>query len=60
LARVLQSKEGMGQIAQSAVEIGQYDIEFVPRRTIKSQALAYFIAQWNDSDLRGIDELPDH
>jgi hypothetical protein len=45
LARVLQSKEAMGPIAQSAVEIGQYDIEFVPRRTIKSQALADFIAQ---------------
>jgi hypothetical protein len=31
LARVLQSKEVMGRIAQWAVEIGQYDIEFVPR-----------------------------
>jgi hypothetical protein len=30
LARVLQSKEVMGQITQWAVEIGQYDIEFVP------------------------------
>jgi hypothetical protein len=31
LARVLQSKEVTGRIAQWAVEIGQYDIEFVPR-----------------------------
>jgi hypothetical protein len=30
LACVLQSKEATGQIAQWAVEIGQYDIEFVP------------------------------
>jgi hypothetical protein len=50
----------MGPIAQSAVEISQYDIEFVPQRMIKSQALADFIAQWNDSGLRSIDELPDH
>jgi hypothetical protein len=50
----------MGPIAQSAVEISQYDIEFVPQRMIKSLALADFIAQWNDSGLRGIDELPDH
>jgi ribonuclease HI len=60
LARVLQSKEATGRVAQWAVEIGQYDVEFVPSRAIKSQALAYFIAEWTDSGLRGIDELPDH
>jgi hypothetical protein len=42
------------------VEIGQYDIEFIPRRAIKSQALTNLIAEWTDSGLRGIDELPDH
>jgi hypothetical protein len=29
LARVLQSKEATGRIAQWVVEVGQYDIEFV-------------------------------
>jgi hypothetical protein len=42
------------------VEIGQYDIEFIPRWVIKSQALADFIVEWTDSGLRAIDELPDH
>jgi hypothetical protein len=51
LARVLQTKEEMGQIAQWVVEIGQYDIEFIPRRTIKSQALTDFIMEWTDSGL---------
>jgi hypothetical protein len=37
LVRVLQSKEATGRIAQWVVEIGQYDIEFIPRRSIKSQ-----------------------
>jgi hypothetical protein len=60
LARVLQCKEATRRVVQWAVEIGQYDIEFVSRRAIKSQALAYFIAEWTDSGLRGIDELPDH
>jgi hypothetical protein len=41
----------MGQIAQWAVEIGQYDVEFVPRRVIKSQTLTDFIAEWMDSDV---------
>jgi hypothetical protein len=42
------------------VEIGQYDIEFVPRRVIKSQSIIDFIVEWTDSGLRGVDELPDH
>jgi hypothetical protein len=42
------------------VEIGQYDVKFVPQRPIKSQALADFIAKWTDSDVRGISDLPDH
>jgi hypothetical protein len=45
LARVLQSKEATGQIAQWAMEIGQYDVEFIPRWAIKSQALIDFIAE---------------
>jgi hypothetical protein len=60
LAHVLQSKEVTGRIAQWAVEIGQYDIEFVPRWAIKSQALTYFIIEWTDSDIQGIGDLPDH
>jgi hypothetical protein len=51
LACALQSKEATRQIAQWAVEIGQYDVEFIPQRTIKSQALAYFIAEWTNSEL---------
>jgi ATP-dependent exoDNAse (exonuclease V) beta subunit len=60
LARVLQSKEETGRITQWAAEIGQYDIEFIPRWAIKSQTLANFIAEWTDSGLLGIDELPNH
>jgi hypothetical protein len=42
------------------LKIGQYDVEFIPRQTIKSQALIDFIAEWMDSGLRGISDLPDH
>jgi hypothetical protein len=42
------------------VVIGQYDVEFVPRWVIKSQSLANFIAEWMDSDVRGIGDLPNH
>jgi hypothetical protein len=60
LASVLQSREATGQIAQWAIGIGQYDVEFIPRLVIKSQALASFIAEWMDLGLWGIDDLPDH
>jgi hypothetical protein len=43
-------KEATGQIAQWAVDISQYDVEFIPRRVMK----------WIDPGLRGIDELPGH
>jgi hypothetical protein len=39
LACDLQSNEATGQITQWAVEIDQYDVEFVPRWVIKCQAL---------------------
>jgi hypothetical protein len=45
LGCVLQSKEAIGWITQWAVEIGQYDAEFVPQWTVKSQALTDFIAE---------------
>jgi hypothetical protein len=51
LAWVLQSKEATGQIAQWAIEISQYDVEFIPQRVIKSQTLTDFIAEWMDSDV---------
>jgi hypothetical protein len=42
------------------LKIGQYNVEFIPRQVIKSQALIDFIAEWMDSGLRGISDLPDH
>jgi hypothetical protein len=60
LTHVIQIKEATGRITQWTVKIGQYDVEFIPRRAIKSQALTYFIVEWTDSVLWGINELPDH
>jgi hypothetical protein len=60
LVHILQSKEAIGWIAQWVVEFGQYDVEFIPRWEIKSQAFTDIIAEWTDSGLWGIDELPDH
>jgi ribonuclease HI len=45
LLRVFQSKEATWWITQWAVEISQYDVEFIPRWAIKSQALIDFITE---------------
>ena len=49
LRAVLYSKDAIGRISQWAVELGQYQVEFVPRKAIKAQALADFIAEWTDT-----------
>jgi hypothetical protein len=51
LVHILQSKEATGRIARWAVEIDQYDVEFIPRQTIKSQTVTDFIVEWTDSSL---------
>ena len=33
------------------MELGQYQVEFVPRKASKAQALADFIAEWTDTAL---------
>jgi hypothetical protein len=60
LTCILQSKEATRRIVEWTVEIGHYNVEFIPRRAIKSQALTDSIAKWIDSGLCGVDELLDH
>jgi ribonuclease HI/transposase InsO family protein len=42
---------GLGRIAKWAVEIMGETISFAPRKTIKSQVLADFVAEWVDTQL---------
>ena len=46
LALLLRSKDSTGRIGKWAAELAPFDITFVARTTIKSQALADFIAEW--------------
>jgi hypothetical protein len=51
LACFLQSKEATRHVVKWVVEIGQYDVEFILRQGIKSEALTDFITEWTDSGL---------
>jgi hypothetical protein len=51
LGEIIQSREASGRIAKWAVEIMGETISFAPRKAIKSQALADFVAEWVDTQL---------
>jgi len=46
LGDILRNKEASGRIGKWAAELPQFDITYVPRTSIKSQALADFMADW--------------
>ena len=48
LRYILRNKEANGYIIKWAIELDTYSIEFRSRPTIKSQALADFIAEWTE------------
>ena len=48
LGEVVRNRNAVGWISKWAVELMGYDVKFVPRMAIKSQALADFIAEWTE------------
>ncbi|KAM6543105.1 hypothetical protein CsatB_007552 [Cannabis sativa] len=57
LRKVLQKPDAFGQFLKWAVELGQYEVIFQPRTTIKGQALAHFVAECTDGS--ATDQLSD-
>jgi ribonuclease HI len=51
LGEIIQCQEASGRIAKWAVELMGETISFPPRKAIKSQALADFLAEWVDTQL---------
>ena len=50
LGDILRNKEASRRIGKWAAELSQFDITYVPRTSIKSQALANFMADWTPSN----------
>ena len=46
LRQVLQNPELSGRIAKWAIELGEFDIEYIPHTAVKAQALANFVAEF--------------
>jgi ribonuclease HI len=51
LGEIIQCREASGRIAKWAVELMGETISFAPRKAIKSQVLADFLAEWDDTQL---------
>jgi ribonuclease HI len=51
LGEIIQCREASGRIAKWAVEIMGETISFAPRKAIKSQVVADFVAEWVDTQL---------
>jgi ribonuclease HI len=51
LGEIIQCREASGRIAKWAVELMGETISFAPRKAIKSQVLADFVAEWVDTQL---------
>jgi ribonuclease HI len=51
LGEIIQCREAPGRIAKWAVELMGETISFAPRKAIKSQVLADFVAEWVDTQL---------
>jgi ribonuclease HI len=51
LGEIIQSREASGRIAKWAVELMGETLSFAPRKAIKSQVLADFLAKWTDTQL---------
>jgi ribonuclease HI len=51
LGEIIQCREASGRIAKWVVEIMGETISFAPRKAIKSQVLADFVAEWVDTQL---------
>ena len=60
LGNILRNKEANGRIIKSAIELDTYSIEFRSRPTIKSQALANFVAKWTEIQEPILTACPKH
>jgi ribonuclease HI len=60
LGDILHNRDAIGRISKWAVELGALNVDFTPRKVIKSQVLANFVAEWTDIQRPTPDAILDH
>ena len=51
LTDIINNKDATRRIAKWAIELLPFEISYKPCRTIKSQVMAYFVAEWTEAEL---------
>ncbi|PKA56959.1 hypothetical protein AXF42_Ash002263 [Apostasia shenzhenica] len=51
LLKILHTPEVSGRLLKRSIELGEFDIKYIPRTAIKAQALADFVAEISTSEL---------
>jgi ribonuclease HI len=60
LGEIIRNRDANSRIVKWSVELGDLEIEFCPRQTIKSQNLAYFVSEWTEIQMPPPKERPEH
>jgi hypothetical protein len=60
LGDILRNTDAIGRISKWAVELEALNIDFSPRKAIKSQALTNFVAEWTEIQQPTPDAFLDH
>ena len=60
LGDILHNRDATGRISKWAVELGALNIDFTPRKAIKSQALADFVVEWTEIQQPMLNTILDH
>jgi hypothetical protein len=50
LGEIIRIRDANDRIVKWSVDLGEFEIEFCPRKAIKSQILADFVSKWTDPD----------
>ena len=58
LGDIIQNREATGQVAKWAIELGPHRLKYMPRTSIKSQALVEFINDW--TELEALEDKPNN
>jgi hypothetical protein len=60
LGEIILDRDTKGRIVKWSVELGEFEIEFFPRKAIKLQILADFVSEWTEIQMPPPKERPEH
>jgi hypothetical protein len=60
LGAIIRNHDASDRIVKWSVELGEFEIEFFPRKAMKSQILADFVSEWTEIQMLPPKERPEH